>query len=117
MTLTKKELKCFFAPYAKAAHKYANNYILHQTPNALPAGVVLTHNDSEPPKGGVIHWHKYTIEISMCKRARVVCNVPTPFSLFTFNYCLKLNGEQLAHGLNLDDFATNALRAIKKGTK
>lgn len=102
--LTKKALKAVAAPAVKAAHRYANNYLMGIKPNPCPAGVVVTHNDKEPPKGGLVEWEGFTIEVSMARRARVVCRVPTPFSLYTFNYCLKRDGEQWAHGMTLPEF-------------
>lgn len=113
MTLTKKDLRAFVAPFIRAAHRYANNYCIHMTPNPVPAGVVTSHYVATAGDGPVIEWNGFIIEISMCRRPRVVCNVPTPFSLFTFNYCLKQNGKQLAHGTTMPEFLTHAMRAIK----
>jgi hypothetical protein len=115
MTVTKKEFHAFVAPFIKAAHRYANDYCVNsmRTKLIVPAGVVSTHGKAMPGDGPAIEWNGYTIEISMCRRARVVCNVPTPFSLFTFNYCLKHDGKQLAHGTTLPEFTTHAMRVIK----
>lgn len=115
MKITNKEFHAFVAPFIKAAHRYANDACVHgmRTKLTVPAGVVVTHGASHPADGPIIEWNGYTIEISMCRRARVVCNVPTPFSLFTFNYCLKRNGKQLAHGTTLPEFVTHAMRVIK----
>lgn len=114
--LLKKDLHAFVAPFIKAAHRYANDACVNgmRTKLEVPAGVVVTHGSSHPSDGDRIEWEGYTIEISMCRRARVVCNVPTPFSLFTFNYCLKFEGRQLAHGQTLPEFLTHAMRAIAK---
>lgn len=112
--LTKKALHAAFSPVAKAAHRYANQYLLGIKPNPVPAGMVASHSATELPRGGVVEWEGFTLEVSACRRSRVVCNVPTPFSLYTFNYCLKREARQLAHGTTLDEFLTHAIRAIKK---
>ena len=70
-----------------------------------------THNKANPVE---VEWEGFAIEVTTCRRARVVCNVPTPYSLFTFNYCLKRDGRQLAHGTTTAEFLTHALRAAKK---
>lgn len=113
MAITRKALDAFVAPHFKAAVRYANNHCVHFTPNPVPAGVVVSHGEGNP-KAGEIQFEGYTIEISMCRRARVVCGVPTPFSLYTFNYCLKRDGKQLAHGMTKPEFLDHAMRAIKK---
>lgn len=113
MTVTRKEFHNFVAPFVKAAHRYANNHCVGYKPNPVPAGVVVTHAAPHSCDGETIHWNGFTVEISMCRRPRVVCRVPTPFSLFTFNYCLKFEGKQLAHGSTLPEFLTFAMRAIK----
>lgn len=64
--------------------------------------------------GDIFEFEGFKIEVSACRRARVVCNVPTPFSLFTFNICLKKGGTQLAHGQTMGEFEDSAMRAIKK---
>ena len=110
--LTRKALHAAMAPLAKATHRYANNFLIGMKPNPRPAGVVVHHG--EEPLAGVVQWEGFTLEASMIRRARVVCNVPTPFSLFTFNYCLKLDGKQLAHGGTLPEFLDNAMRAVKR---
>lgn len=114
--LLKKDLNAFVSPIIKAAHRYANDYCVNGMTTKLfvPAGVVLSHNRATPSDGAVVEWEGFTIEISMCRRARVVCNVPTPFSLLTFNYCLKRDGKQLAHGTTKPEFLTHAMRAIAK---
>lgn len=38
------------------------------------------------PKPEPIEWGGYKIDISVIRRARVVCNVPAPFSLVEFHY-------------------------------
>ncbi|CAB4131782.1 hypothetical protein UFOVP131_53 [uncultured Caudovirales phage] len=114
--LLKKDLQAFFSPIVKEAHRYANDACVHgmRTKLTVPAGVVVTHGSSHPADGSVVEWNGYTLEISMCRRARVVCNVPTPFSLFTFNYCIKFEGRQLAHGTTMPEFLTHAMRAIAR---
>jgi len=114
--LLKKDLQAFVSPIIKAAHRYANDYCVNgmSTKLVVPAGVVSTHNATNASDGPVVEWNGYTIEISMCRRPRVVCNVPTPFSLLTFNYCLKRDGRQLAHGTTTPEFLTHAMRAIAK---
>jgi hypothetical protein len=110
--LTKKMLHEVAAPAVKAAHRYANNYLIGYKPNPLPAGVVVHHG--ETPKAGLVEWEGFTIEISMARRARVVCRVPTPFSLYTFNYCLKKDGKQLTHSDSLAQFEVNAMRVVAR---
>lgn len=112
--LLKKDLHAVAAPAVKAAHRYANQYLLGIKPNPCPPGVVTTHHGDAPPATGAVEWEGFTIEISMCRRGRVVCGVPTPFSLFTFNYCLKRDGRQLAHGTTLPDFLSNAIRVANR---
>ena len=112
--LTRKALHAVAAPVAKAAARYANNDILCQKPNPVPAGLVTCHSGPHPGDGLTVEWEGFTIEASICRRARVVCNVPTPYSLFHFNYCLKLDGRQLAHGTTLPEFLTHAMRAAKR---
>lgn len=114
--LLKKDLQAFVSPVIKAAHNWANDYCVQgmKTKLAVPAGVVSSHYRASASDGAVVEWNGYTIEISMCRRPRVVCNVPTPFSLLTFNYCLKFEGRQLAHGTTTPEFLTHAMRAIAK---
>lgn len=109
---TRKEFHAVVAPAIKAAHRYTNNYILCQKPNPRPAGVVSSH--SETPANGLVEFEGFTIEISMSRRPRVVCNVPTPFSLYTFNYCLKREGKQLCHGTTLPEFIDNVFRVFRR---
>lgn len=109
---TRKQFHSVAAPAVKAAHRFANNYLVGVKPNPRPAGVVSSH--SETPQTGTVDFDGYTIEISMCRRPRVVCNVPTPFSLYTFNYCLKRDGSQIAHGATLPEFTDNAFRHFRK---
>jgi hypothetical protein len=115
--ITRKALHAFFAPHVKAAHRAVNEYCVMGMANkafkATP-GFVATHSGDKPPRAGVIEYEGYTLEISCCRRPRVVCNVPTPFSLYTFNYCLKRDGRQLAHGQTLPEFLDFAMRAIKR---
>ncbi len=111
--LTRKALHEIAAPMAKAAHRAVNGY-LNGEKLVLTPGFVATHNANETPKGGAVEWEGFTLEVSACRRARVVCNVPTPFSLYTFNYCLKRDGRQLTHGMTLPEFLDNAMRAVRK---
>lgn len=86
MAITRKALDAFVAPHFKAAVRYANNHCVHFTPNPVPAGVVVSHGEGNP-KAGEIQFEGYTIEISMCRRARVVCGVPPgPFFLIWRRY-------------------------------
>lgn len=117
--LLKKDFKAFVAPIIKGAHRYANDYCVNgmKTKLVVPAGVVVTHNSKHASDGPVVEWDALpglTVEISMCRRPRVVCNVPTPFSLFTFMYCAKLNGEAIAYADTMDQFVTNVFRGLAK---
>ena len=112
--LTRKALQEAARPVAKAAARYANNYLLDVKPNPCPPGLVTSHACYTPFDGAVVEWEGFTIEATICRRPRVVCGVPTPYSLFTFNYCLKLGDRQLAHGRTLPEFLDNAMRAAKR---
>lgn len=115
--LLKKDLDAFVAPLIKAVHRYVNEYCVQgmvKPSLSVPAGMVTTHNAVMKGDGATVEWEGFTIEFTCCRRARVVCNVPTPFSLFTFNYCLKRDGKQLAHGSTKPEFLTHAMRAVAK---
>lgn len=111
--LTKKSLRAVAGPLAKALARYANDYLLGQR-SAIPAGVVASHYAETPPVGGTVDWAGFTLEASMCRRPRVVCGVPTPYSLYTFNYCLKRDGVQWAHGTTLPEFVDAAFLAMRR---
>ncbi|QWY83594.1 hypothetical protein [Rhizobium phage RHph_X2_26] len=111
--LTRKDLHAVVAPMAKAAHRAVNAYCVGQK-FVAPPGFVRSHNLNDPPQAGAVEWEGFTLEVTSSRRARVVCNVPTPFSLFTFNYCLKRDGKQLAHGTTIPEFLDAAMRAVKK---
>ncbi len=111
--LTKKSLREVAGPLAKAAARYANDYLLN-LPRTIPAGVVASHYDKTPPVGGTVDWAGFTLEASMSRRPRIVCGVPTPYSLYTFNYCLKRDGEQWAHGATLPEFVDAAFNAMRR---
>lgn len=96
------------------AAQNAVNAFLNGQGFSLTPGFVTSHNLGETPKAGLVEWEGFTLEISASKRARIVCNVPTPFSLYTFNYCLKLDGKPVTHGATLGEFEVNAMRAIAK---
>ena len=110
---TRKQFHAFVAPFIKAAHLAVNAYCVNQ-PFVQTPGMVVTHGSTEAPKAGAIEWEGFTVEISMCRRARVVCGVPTPFSLFTFNYCLKRDGKQITHGATLPEFVDHVMRHLRK---
>lgn len=110
--LLKKDLHPVVSKMAKEAHRAVNNICLSMPFTPTP-GFVKTHERGEPPAGAV-EWEGFTLEVSACRRSRVVCNVPTPFSLFTFNYCLKRDGKQLAHGTTIPEFLDSAMRAVKR---
>lgn len=115
--LLKKDFKAFVGPYIKGAHRYTNNYLVGVKPNPVPAGVVVSHHGSHKSDGAKVEWDQVeglTVEVSMCRRPRVVCNVPTPFSLYTFMYCAKLNGEAIAYADTMDQFVTNVFRGLAK---
>ena len=115
MKITNKEFHAFVAPFVKALHRAANDYCVNGMGRfTAPAGYVASHYRETKGDGATIEWNGFTIEFSMCRRARVVCNVPTPYSLMTFNYCLKRDGKQLAHGTTLPEFVTHAMWKIKE---
>jgi hypothetical protein len=109
--MTKKQLHAIVAPVIKAAHRAVNDYCVNGMGNMQKTpGYVLSHSQTSED---VVEFDGFTFEWSFCRRAHVVCNVPTPFSLVTFNYCLKREGRQLAHGTTMDEFLTHGMRAIK----
>lgn len=112
--LTRKSLHAVAGPMGKAAQDAINAYLVGQKFTLTP-GFVQSHQDwAGSPKAGVVEWEGFTLEISASRRASVVCGVPTPFSLYTFNYCIKRDGKQLSHGRTLPEFLDNAMRAIHK---
>ena len=113
--ITKKALHAVVSPMAKAAHRSVNEYCVQGMSKFKPtAGFVQSHTCDLPHKGEVVELDGFTVEWSCCRRPRVVCNVPTPFSLFTFMYCMKKDGKPIAYGSTLPEFLTHAMRAIKK---
>lgn len=110
--LTKKDLHAAASVMGKAAQNAVNAYLAGEK-FVLTPGFVASHSDAAP-KAGVVEWNGFTLEISASRRPRVVCNVPTPFSLYTFNYCLKHEGRQKAHGQTLPEFCDNAMRAVNR---
>lgn len=112
-TFSKKDLHAVAAPMAKAAHRAVNSYLLGEKFVRTP-GFVESHLTNSAPMAEEVTFGDFTLEISACQRPRVVCGVPTPFSLYTFTLCLKKAGKPLAYGGNLSEFLTHAVRAAKK---
>lgn len=108
--LTKKALKEAVTPAIKRIHLAVNAYCVGQKFVREP-GHFTSHYDDNPIE---IEWEGFAIEVTSARRARVVCGVPTPFSLFTFNYCIKKDGKQLAHGRTIPEFLDNAFFGLRR---
>lgn len=114
--LFRKDLKAVVSPMARAANLAINAVCLSERFVPTP-GYVSSHIlPGTVPPAGAVEWEGFTLEWSACRRARVVCNVPTPYSLYTFMYCLKRGGKPLAYGSTIPEFLDSAMRAIHKIT-
>jgi hypothetical protein len=110
MPMTKKALKEAITPAIKAIHRAVNDSCVG-LPFVRQPGHFESHNRDNPVE---LEWEGFAIEVTCCRRPRVVCNVPTPYSLYTFNYCLKKDGKPLAYGTTIPEFVSRAFIGLRR---